>query len=567
MLAAKFLGERLRARAPVWLQTPALGAKLTGRTLAIDWALACACLLVIAPPLWRQWNLLIPHHGLSGSDAVNNLGCALAFELNNFDLYYLDRYPGYPWVVSLWAHGGREVPRALAEVSMAVTVLAAIPLYWVGRLLSGRVAGVVGAVLALRQVLAVEVGRSATPYPMEGFLVATMLAAGLALVRGARTTPALVFTLAGALAIGTDAKLVPPVLASGLVLAVWCTFASGRPLWARAVVFLAVLAPLPVAHFSLLPYHLDLVPLEEMLRRMPGAIAGPTVAAHTTDGFRIGSPTGVWQLGRSLYRLATDVGSETGHHLCPSFGPGLALVFPQTAPLWGWLLALCPLVLLIRGGRGRLPACALLFIVATSGLPLARWYYQHRYAMPTALLVPPVIASALPPAAAIAVGAVAFLHPDSPVGHVDTTYLSRKTTKTDSWALKEDEHGMRAASWAAENLTEGTRIYDWSATDPAPILGSVVPYAACQLRGNRCAAQMLADTGTVVAVMRARDTLTAEIPGGDGQELSEPVPTGVGECWRRIYMIRPDAGIYQWMCDHARMTATAPHRTIGPPQP
>lgn len=558
-IVGRVLGPRLTAH-PRWR---GLAERLGARPGVIDWGLAFACAAVAAPPLVRAWETLVPNRGPSGADAPGFLGAALAFETGQYALYARDRYPGYPWLVSVLAQGGGDVVRAGTELSMGVTIAAAIPMYWIGRLLGGRVAGVVGAVIGLRQVLAVEVGRTWTSYPLVAFLDVVMLATALATVRGHRTLPVVAFAAAAALAVGSDPKQIVLVLSSSALLAAWCLYT--RRGWARALALASLLAPLPLAQALALPYKLDLYPMEELVRRTPGAVAGPRILAHVHDGFRLGSDDAPEQLFPTLWRLATDLSDPPRRKWDPAFAEGLAVTFPGTSAAWGLVLLAGPLLLVarLRGREGSVPAAVLVGVFAAASMPIARWHYQHRYALAPALQAAPVAAAgfaALGPAGVLGAGLVARLHPESPFRHVDTRYMKRNVHQTDNWAMGEDIWSLNARSWAAEHLADDVELFDLSASDPTVLLATVSRYYICKNLAYQCWTAMSASKGTVVALLRARDSVSARVPGGTNEEIPLPLPAKVARCWTRIYVVRPEEALYTWSCP-----GTPPLRPPDPP--
>ncbi|MCB9765738.1 MAG: hypothetical protein H6739_38545 [Alphaproteobacteria bacterium] len=528
---------------------------------ATDWLLAALCVLAAGWPAWAVWSRLTPARAPMGPDYENFVGSALAFETGRWDLYFNDRYPGYPWLVSVVAPDALSLPRAGTTLSMALTALAAAPLYWIGRLVSGRAAGVVGALLGLRLAVSLDVGHSFTHYPLTATLDLAMvaLACGLALTRSRAVAVACVGGLVAAatLAIASDPKQIP--LALGLCgLAALSAAARGPGRWLRLPLALATFAPLPLAHALVGRYHLGLLSLEALTIRTPLTFTDrEALKAVQEQGFALGDPGAMQLLLPSFRRVAENVQPKVHGAPDPGFVEALGQIFPMTSMLWvGLLLALVPLWLARgRGPRaGRALAAVALLGFAASGLSPARLHYAHRYGLPYAQAAPVGAASAVGLAlggwGVAGLGAVALSV--GPYAAVDRSFLQREADQGDIWIGYEKAMDVDTLEWVAEHLPADSTIFDFGERQAMTVLAAAFPYVRCADDARVCSGVMPETPGTLVALVRANDFISSELPGGPRERLRADrygrLPDTLGDCWQRRYMPGPNIGFYVWTC-------------------
>jgi len=521
------------------------------------WELGCVLgvLLLAVLPLGLAWAELFPARAPMGPDSNNYVGCALAFETSHWELYFNDRYPAYPWMVALLAADGPALPTAGTTLSMGLVALSAIPLYAVGRLLSGRVAGLAGAVLGLRQAVVLDVGRSFTHYPLSTLLDATLLALGIALARTG--SPLLAWGLAATagLALSADPKQLPLALATLLVA---CAFGAlkPRPWWQRAQLGLAVLLPLPVAHWMVGRYHLGLLTLEGLTVRTPMNFTAD-LRANMHEGFALGEPGALAELVPSYLRVLGGVAPKGGG-MDPSFINALPMHFPDTAPAWALLLLLLPLGLAWHAWRERtgwrVAALLMLLLQAASASSVARLHYAHRYALPhlaqtpvTALAGVSLVAGPLA-AAGLALG---WALPGAPMHTLDGSYLQRQAESTDLWVGREVTAELEAMRKADTWLNEDAVIHDMSTDRAMPILAASRPYLWCSNTHDNCGSAMSQAQGSIAAVVWADDFVSSELPEGPRETIeieAGQLPSELGLCWRLLGHLQPEAGLYAWTC-------------------
>lgn len=517
---------------------------------AMEWVFLALALVLTAAPLWLGWARLAPERAPMGPDANAWMGSALAFETGRWSLYYEDRYPGWPWLVAAVSPDPLSLPRAGVALNMALTMACALPLYAIGRLLSGRCAGLLGAVVALRLPVALDVGRSFTAYPLLALLDLSIVAALLALgAAGWRGRLALAIGIAGAagLAIASDPKQIPLALGACALLAL-AGLSRGHPALRLALVALA-LAPLPAAHWLVGRYQLGLLSLEGATVRTPVNLLDRGLWAQVEGGFALGEPGALGQLVPSFLRVAASVGPKDGGPLDPAFLSGLPMLFQQTGPVW--LLALLALPLLLRRSAAALLALALF---ASAAIPSMRVHYAHRYALPHAMAAPVLVLTAVERVAgapaALWVGLAALA---GPARRVDAAYLALQSPDSDLWVGSEKPIDVRTLDWAAENLPKNATIYDFAEMRTTPILAAAFPYQRCAMSPTHCGAELRADPGARVALVRARETLSAELPSSPREPIVPDgygrMPKALGDCWTHLYMPGPNTAFYQWTCE------------------
>lgn len=577
-LGSHLLGPRLRAALHARLGEARLERlRALAAHPAVDHGLALLTLALAGGLAWRTWDALSPQRAPTGPDYENFLGSALAFETGRWELYYDDRYPGFPWLVSVFADGPLDVLRAGTELSMALTALAALPLYWIGRLLAGRAAGLVGALLALRLAIPLDIGHSYTHYPLTATLDLGLLALGLAALATAslpRAALALGAQVALAtLALASDPKQLPLALGlvglSGLGVAL---LGPGRA-WARAPLALAGLLPLPLAHALVGRYHLGLISLEGLTIRTPlRFVDRDALVAVKEQGWALGGEDAWARLPVSFLRVAQNVLPKAESGLDPAFLDALPRTFPDTSLAWLAALALLPVLLLWRGpgGLGRRAASLLLLLLfaASAASPL-RIHYAHRYALPYAEAAPVGVTSAL----SLALGGPATLAAGllslsvGPYSEVSTAFLARSSNQGDIWIGYEKTQDLAALEWAVEHLPPEAQLFDYGERQAMPALAAGFGYSRCVLSASWCAEEMAAAPGPLIAVLRVNDRVSAELPGGDHERLKTDrhgrLPEQLGDCWSRVFMPGPGVGLYRWTCEAPPSGAT--HRGAPPP--
>lgn len=527
---------------------------------AADWLLVLACLLVAWLPLRASWALISPHRFLSGPDSEGYLGAAIALETGDWAMYPDDRYPGFPWLVSLLSPDLDSIAWTGTTVSMAAMVLCVVPLYWIGRQLAGRAAGVVGAVLGLRQILVVDIGQTFTSYPLVALLDATLVALGVAVVqaRGWRAlVPAAGFLAAGVLACTSDPKQIPLVVAMGGALGLVLLVRPGRP-WAQRLLLLAlVVAPLPVGHLSMAPFASSILTVESLVMRTPGSVQTEAFLAGRHEGFVLGKEGGLQQLAATLYAVQTQVSPDPGTNRQERLSLGLSLAWPRTSALWLGLVLAFPLLVLIRKpGAARVAGPLLVLVHLSAAVPLVRVYYAHRWALPTMVLLPVAAAGSTAlltgPLGVLGAGFAALLLSDSPMSRVDAHYLKTGSRQTDSWTMGEDQQLLSVLDRASAALPATTPVYDFCGSNPVTAFALRFPYTMCRTPkpGRDC--KDLGSHRPLAAVLRLNDGVTAGLPGGPGGALAfgEGFPVAIG-CWRYVDWLRHDAALYTWSCDDA----------------
>ena len=545
-LAWHRLGPRLEA----------LKTRLPGPTWAWEFVSAAAALLLAVTPLVMAWAELFPAHAPMGPDSNNYVGSALAFETGRWELYFDDRYPAYPWLVALAASDGPSVPTAGVRVSMALTALTALPLYATGRLLAGRTAGIMGAVLGLRQAVMLDVGRSFTHYPLATLLDATLLALGIALARTGSPIVAWALAATAGLALSADPKQLPLALLT-LLVAASAGALRPRPWWHRVQLALAVLLPLPAAQLLVGRYRLGLLTLEGITVRTPMNFTAD-LRAHMNEGFALGEPGALAELVPSYLRVLSGIAPK-GDGVDPSFIKALPMHYLDAWPMWAGLLLPLPVLLLWRARSRRsvwpLAVVLLLGLQAISASAVVRLHYAHRYAMPHVAQAPVLALSGVSlvggpfAAAGLALG---WVLPGAPMASLDASYLGRQASHTDLWVGREVRVELDAIANANAWLPQDAIIHDMSTDRPMPILAAARPYIWCSTTHDGCGSAMKQASGPIAAVVWADDFMSSELPGGPRELIQREggrMPAALGSCWELVGSIQPEAGLYLWTCD------------------
>ncbi|NOY25053.1 MAG: glycosyltransferase family 39 protein [Oligoflexia bacterium] len=530
------------------------------RSPLADWVLVLAVLLWTWLPLRAVWAVISPHRFLSGPDSEGYLSAAIAYHTGNWLLYPDDRYPGYPWLVSLLSPDLQSIPWTGTTVSMAAMVLCVVPLYWIGRLLVGRAAGVVGATLAMRQILVVDVGQTFTSYPLVTLLDASLLALALALLstRGWRSLVlGAAFLAAGTLACTTDPKQIPLVMAMGGLLALWLLVAPGRRLPMRLLLAVSVVAPVAVGQMAMTGFPGTILTVESLVMRTPGSTQTADFKARRFDGFVLGQEGALRRLPATLRAIQTQILPDQRVNRKQRLSLGLSLAWPRTSPLWIALSLGFPLLLLVRKrGALRVMGPVLLLVYLSPALPLVRFYYSHRWALPELTLLPVAAVGSTAllggPVGVVGAAMAALLMPDSPMSRVDASYLRTGSRQTDSWTMGEDTQLWMVVDRASRTLPAGTPVFDFSGTQPVTALALYFPYTMCRTPklGQDC--RNLGPVRPIAAVLRLGDVVTARLPGGTGSSLpfSAGLPRELG-CWQYMDWIRGGTGLYTWSCPDA----------------
>ncbi len=541
-----------------------------------DWILAAGCALVGGVSLFVLWGRTATHLAPSGADFEGYYLGAMAFERDSFDLYVLDRYPGFPWLASLFASSPQTIHRAGALVNMFAISLAAIPLYFVGRSLGGRAAGVLGALLALRMSVVLDLGHSFTHYPLAAATDCLLLALLLSLVRTRCIWTALGMGAAGALAVSCDPKqavFVLGVFGVGLLGVVTGKQAIRKKIIAAVLLFL----PLVLLNQAVMRLPVELFSLEEVATRVQLHFEVTEALRQAGDtGFRLGEPWSLFKLPGSLWLTATGLSPEAGQPgvIAPLALEAMPVVYGNTSMWWVLLFPALLVSLALKREEGwwlRLLACLLPLVMAW---PVFHMHYQHRYFLGAAMILPPLVvagfsrwAGGLP---LLLAGAVTLVFPTSPFSSVDESYLQRKEHRHDIWVGPEHGADLETLAWAQESLPEDAVVYDLSERRPSAILSASHPYVRCNQTDDACAQQIVNQAGTRVAVLWAGEFLSGQLPGGPGTpptraEEGEGIPTSFGECWEQVRWLNPDAGVFQYNCDTPPIAH--PRRTPPPPEP
>jgi hypothetical protein len=536
-----------------WLKSR---VKLPGPNWA--WEVGCVVLVLLLGtlPLLLAYGELFPARAPMGPDANNYVGSALAMETGRWELYFDDRYPAYPWLVSVFAADGAAVPTAGTAVSMGLTALTALPLYAIGRLLAGRVAGVAGAVLGLRQAVVLDAGRSFTHYPLSTFVDASLLAAGLFVARTGSPLWAWALSAAAGLAIASDPKQLPLALGT-LVVACAAGAVHKRPWWHRAQLVAACVLPLPAMHALVGRYRLGLLTLEGITVRTPMNFTAD-LRAHMDEGFALGEPGALGELIPSYVRVLGAVAPK-GDGVDPSFTNAIPMHMLDAWSAWGLLLLLPLGMLLWKTWKDRsvfpIAAVGLLLLQAASASSVVRLHYAHRYALPHVAQMPVVATSGVALAGgplAVAGLAVGWLLPGAPMNSLGPEYLERQAERTDLWVGREHTAELDALTYVIENTDDDAVIYDMSQSRPMPILAAGRPYIWCSTTHDNCGNAMQTSTGSIAAVVWANDFISSELPQGPRELIQREggrMPTTLGRCWELTGQLQPEAGLYRWTCD------------------
>jgi len=539
-----------------------------------DWALAGSCVALGGFPLFLLWREIATQLAPSGADFEGYYLSAIALESGDFSLYVKDRYPGFPWLTSLFAGSTRTIHEAGARINMWALAISGAGLFWIGRHLGGRTAGVVGALIALRVSLVSDLGHTFTHYPLAAALDVALLAGVLGLIHSPGVVLAWVVGLAGAAAGACDPKQFATV---GLAFAVAAVVivrssASNRQ---KGFALAGLGAPLVLLNIAVGQMPVVLFTLEEVATRVqlhfqvdPGLVEG------AAEGFRLGAPGALFQLPASLWNVATGVAPEVHQPglLAPLALEGMPVVWGPVSPLWVLGIPALAGCLLWRRKTGWGAQLAVICIPLFIAWPNFHMHYQNRYFLAPALLAPVLVAAAVQVLAgsrAVAwVGLVALGWPTSPFSKVDTSYLERTEHRHDIWVGREHGVDLEVLRWATEALPEDTVIYDFSERRPAPTLAAAHPYVRCNMEGDQCVSKMAAHTGTRAAVLWAGEFLSSRVPGGTGEILARKeqgggIPEAVGDCWQQVRWLNPDAGVFRWTCDAP--PRPLPHQPPPPP--
>jgi len=541
-----------------------------------NWALGIGCLLAAAIPLGSAWSYLAPNLAPSGADYEGYYLSALAIETGDFSLYVRDRYPGFPWLASVFASSPRTIHEAGARINMLAMVGSVLALYTIGRHLGGRAVGVVGALIAARISLVMDLGHTFTHYPLTAALDAVLLALVLSLAtreKGMLLAWAAGFT--GALAGACDPKQFAFV---GMAFGVAAACLVLRKTWSikqRGLGLLGLVAPLIATNIAVGQLPVKLFSLEEVATRVQLHFkADPQLAAQAEQGFRLGEPGALLQLPVSIVRVATSVAPETHQKglIAPLSLEAMPVVWGPVSPLW---------TLLILGLLGTLAwkrpkvwgaKMAVVAIPLAIAWPNFHMHYQNRYFLAAALLAPVLVAAGLQALAGtravLAAGIMAIGWPTSPFFEAGTSYLERKEHRHDIWVGREHGVDLENLRWAIDALPEDTMVFDFSERRPAPSLAAAHPYVRCNMEGDQCVSKIVNHPGTRVAVLWSGEFLSSRVPGGTGAIPASAAqgggtPDQVGECWRRVRWLNPDAGVFRYECKQP--PRPLPH--LPPPPP
>ncbi len=347
---------------------------------AASWRLLAELALVLgaATALLVRVRLATPHDVLSGLDAWQYLGNALAVAEGDAALFHPWRGPLHAWILAALMGPVGSLREAAAWVS-ALGVAGMVPLcWWLGRTLAGPVAGLLGALLLAATPELVPIGASHGAYG----LFALLCSAGFALACAARGSPGWIGAgvLFGLAALCDGRGLVfAGAAAAGLLLA--------RQRWqgrvGPALLLLLAFGLVRVMAIPLQPVEPLPVAEQVQVQRARTAKAGKDLPCPLEGPARVGPGLLVDDCGRAV--MARNL--ETLGGALPPGG-------------WLWALPLLGLVRL-RRSRGAWPAAVPLAAVVAL-LPMgALVLLPPRYLLPVGA----------PIAASLAAGALLALRP------------------------------------------------------------------------------------------------------------------------------------------------------------
>jgi hypothetical protein len=461
-------------------------------------------------------------------------------------LYSVDRYPAFPWAVSLLADGRAELAAVGLHLSMAATAVTAVAAYALARQLGGRTAAFVATCLVLRLPGLVDAGRQFTPYAGLAAADLTGVAGLVALARG-RTGAAAPVALAAAAVFAADPKQVPVALA---FVAVGVVFALGTRRLAGLAAAALLLAALPLVNAAL-AHGPAVGSIEFITARVPlGFTVDP---AMPLTGWSPGDPFA--ELWPTLARVqaAVSVPAARGW-FDPSALEGLRMQLPDTSPGWLAFAAALPLLAAARTRRVwplLLPlALAPLAPVALSALHL---HFQHRYALALVVLLPPLVAAgvarALGPAGLAAVACVTLLVPGSRWrAEAPGLLYGAPPRGAEPWAGREAHDWVELQAAAEAALPADAVVLDYAAARPWEMLGGVREYHRCTWLPDTCRS-LWTTPGTLYAVLYPGEAPSRQdAPGAATLAAAAAPPAEVGLCWTRVLRRPGVGGLYQWTC-------------------
>ncbi len=537
----------------------------------LDALLVVLLLALVGAPLWTAWESLNALRDPAGPDASNYLGTALAFETDRWELAFEDRYPGYPWLVSVFASDPLTVGRVGTELSMVATVLAVVPLYGLGVLMAGRAAGFVGAWLGCRQIIAADIGQSFTAYPLMALQALTLLWLALLFTRRGQLSMAISAGLVGAFAVATDPKQIPLVLALLGICSLFALFRGPGDWGVRIRRVGVLLAPLPVVNHLVGELPSRLMSLEGILYRTPIHRVGDGIRAHIQDGFTLGSPDAWRQLVPSYLRVFTELAPLEGALLQSRFLHGIPLLWPDTSYLWGAAVLLLPLALAWRWRRvpGGWTGVLLVTVFWASVGSTVRVHYANRYLVPHALAVPGATAAvaqiALGGPAVLVAGLASVVWRGSPFTEFSADYAAGATKGADPWVSSGGGKQMRTLAWAVARLPPKMVLFDFTMVDPPIYLAAGFEYQRCALGVGDCLRAIPSQRGPFGVIVRADEELSARLPDGTGEAFGPPPPPRIGACWVLRRKLGPRTGLYVWRCDEG--PTAKPVITVAPSRP
>ena len=540
-----FAGQRSAALTRLAWRIP-FRWRMALRGPAGDHLLVLFALLLHTPALAQTWRRLSPNGSPIGPDADENFLGAASFFRDVSSLWPENRFPGYPWAIAALSSNGEDLARMGCALSMAAAVGASVAAYGLGRQLAGRTAGLAGMVICLRLPALSDLGRQTTPYMLAAALDLFLIAATVALIRG-RLRWAVPVALASGFAFTLESKQVPFVLAeialAAGVCSVWAVRRVRRRRWGAIGATLALLAALPLANWVGGSGGRHMVSVEELITRV-------------SIGLDVAPMTPGWTLGRPLHTLPASF-LEIASSVRPPPGQGwlglwaadtLPMEFPDTSPLWLAALAALGIGLVARRrGLWVLPLVPLLAIAQ----PVLHLYFQHRYFVPVAVVLPVLVACGVRllggPGAMVGVLLAAVLLPSSPWRVAGPGLFSPAPRNAERWGPSDPGDWERLRVTAPSALPAGARIYDFASSRPWTLLAGDFPYVRCARASDACAGELASTTDPIVAILFTDEALTRRLP--DTAALTRSLyPKTLGECWDRRLALGSGGAAYLWTC-------------------
>ncbi|GDX79022.1 hypothetical protein LBMAG42_08330 [Deltaproteobacteria bacterium] len=529
-----------------------------------DLVMVVLALAVHVPALLHTWQRLGAGSSPIGPDSDENYLGAVSFLTDNPALYPSNRFPGFPWLMAAVAGDRTELAASGAQISMVAAVASGVGAYLVGRQLVGRAAGLAALVIVLRLPVVSDLGRQATPYMLAATLDLFTVAGVIGLMRG-RAWCALPVAVCTGVALTLDPKQAPFIVAEVALAALAVGFFAARTPGYLRVSWLGclavVLAAMPVANALGAACGRKVLSVEEIVWRAP-------------VGMEVGEMTAGWGLGAPLSAMP-ETFLEISREVSPGSSQGwfaqwaresVPLEFPDTS--LGWLLAAVslPVALAVRSRWRALPVVAILPWVAIAE-PSLHLYFQHRYFVPVAVVLPMVVASgigaAAGPAAVLGVLAAAVLLPGSPWAVAGPGLYRRWSPEAEAWTPADPGQWARLTEEAGRVLPPDARVYDYAGSRPWVALAGQFPYLLCTKIPDSCEAALTASREPIVAVLYLNEPPSHLLPQTD-ELVGTAYPEQLGRCWERRLRLGHAGAAYLWTCESPPVIAHQP--PMAPPR-